>query len=102
MYPAIFMTADISWDPTIFDNHHEQVIKEEFITSENSDVFINSDTREIDLYATNWQSLDVDLGDLYAYDDPNLYSCIRYAHLHAKDTCPQSNVKFIQAPQDST
>ena len=70
---------------SIFDNNHEQVIKEEFVISENSDVFIDSDTREIDLYATNWQSLDVDLGDLYAYDDPNLYSCIRYAHLHAKD-----------------
>ena len=51
-YPAIFMTADISWDPTIFDNNHEQVIKEEFVTSEKSDMFIDSDNREIDLYAT--------------------------------------------------
>ena len=57
------MTADISWDPTIFDNNHDQVIKEECVTFENSDMFIDSDDREIDLYATNWQSLDVDLGD---------------------------------------
>ena len=42
------MTANISWDPTIFDNHHEQVVQEEFVTSENSDVLIDSDTREID------------------------------------------------------
>ena len=39
----------------------------------------------IELYATNWQGLDVDLGDFYAYDDPNLYSYIWYAHLHAKN-----------------
>ena len=47
------MTADISWDPTIFDTNHEQVIKKEFVTSENSDLFIDSDNRDIDLYATN-------------------------------------------------
>ena len=48
-------------------------------------MFIDSDNREINLHATQWQDLDVNLGDFYAYDDPNLYSCIRYAHLHAKD-----------------
>ena len=53
MYPAIFMTADISWDPIIFDNNHEQIIKKEFVTSENYDMFIDSDNKEIDLYATN-------------------------------------------------
>ena len=92
------MTADISWDPTIFDNHHEQVIKEEFVTSENSDVFIDSNTREIDLYATNWQSSDVDLGDFYAYDDPNLYGCIRYAHLHAKDKLARGPILNLFKP----
>ena len=27
----------------------------------------------------------MDLGDLYAYDNPNLYSCIMYAYLHVKN-----------------
>ena len=49
--------------PTIFDNNNEQVVQEEFVTSENSDMFIDSNNREIDLYATQWQDSDMDLGD---------------------------------------
>ena len=85
IYPAIFMTADMEWDPTIFDNTHEPIIKEQFVNQEDSDIFIDHGSQNLDIHATEWQSQDVDLGDMYVYDDPNLYNCIRYAHLHAKD-----------------
>ena len=61
-------------------------------------MFIDSDHREIDLYTTNWQSSEVDLGDLYAYNDPNLYSCIQYAHLHAKDKLAHSPILNLFKP----
>ena len=81
--PAVFMTADTEWDPSIYDNYHDICQQEDLEEDSESDTFQSHKSQEIRIFETCWDYNELDLGDFYQYDDPNIYSCIRYAHLHA-------------------
>ena len=40
----------------------------------------------------------LDIGDIFSYDDLNIHSCIRYAHLNAKDTLARSSMLDLFKP----
>ena len=83
--PAVFMTADTEWDPSIYDNYHDICQQDDLEEGSENEIFQSTNSQEIGIFETCWENSKLDLGDFYQYDDPNIYSCIRYAHLCAQD-----------------
>ena len=75
-------------DPSIYDNYHDICQQEDMEEDSESDTFQSTKSQEIGFFESCWDFNEIDLGDFYQYDDHNIFSCIRYAHLHAQD---QSN-----------
>ena len=98
-YPHVYMTSDCEWDPTVFDNSHDDSIYDSinFQNSQNNQE--DNQNSHYDLFSSAWEYNDIDLGDFYQYDDPNIYICIRDAHLVAKGTLSSSLILNLYQPQ---
>ena len=68
--PAIFMTADSEWDPSIYDNYHDICQQNDLPEDSESDTFQSLKSQEIGIFETYWEYNELDLGDFYQYDDP--------------------------------
>ena len=92
------MTSDCEWDPTIFDNSHDDSIYDSINFQNNQNSQEDNQNSQYDLFSSAWEYNDIDLGDFYQYDNPNIYSCIRYAHLHTKDTLSSNPILDLYCP----
>ena len=50
--PAIFMTADSEWDPSIYDNYHDICQKEDLEEDSENDIFQSLKSQEIGIFET--------------------------------------------------
>ena len=96
--PAIIFTSDVDWDPTIYDSCPDELVTEEFEIGLYSDNFTSKVNCKISIFESAWDYETFDLGDFYQFDDPNLHSCIRYAHLHAQDKLSQGPMVNMYKP----
>ena len=48
--PAVFMTADTEWDPSIYDNYHDICQQEDLEEDSESDTFQSTKSQEIGIF----------------------------------------------------
>ena len=53
-YPAIFMTADNDWNPSIYDNYYDLLVQEASETSSETNTFQSTNSQEISIFETSW------------------------------------------------
>ena len=63
--PAVFMTADTEWDPSIYDNYHDISYQDSLEESSENEIFTSTKSQEIGIFETCWDYSDIDLGDFY-------------------------------------
>ena len=61
--PAVFMTADTEWDPSIYDNYHDICHQEGLEEYSENEIFKSTKSQEIGIFETCWDYSDIDLGD---------------------------------------
>ena len=71
--PAVLMTADTGWDPSIYDNYHDICQQEELEEDSESDTFQSIKSQETGIFETCWEYNELNLGDFYQYNDPNIF-----------------------------
>ena len=97
-FPAVFMTADNEWNPSIYDNYHDLLVQEASEISTETDTFQSRNSQDIAIFETSWEYNDFDLGNSYQYNDSNIHSCIRYAHLKAQDKASRRSMIDLYKP----
>ena len=68
--PAVLITSDTEWDPSIYDNYHDISHKDSLETESENDLFTSTKSQEIGIFETCWDYSNINLGDFYQYDDP--------------------------------
>ena len=97
-YPHVYMASDCEQDPTIFNNSHDDSIYNSINFENSQNNQDNNQNSHYDLFSSAWEYNNIDLGAFYQYDDPNIYSYIRYAHLVAKDTLSSNPILNLYKP----
>ena len=84
------MTSDCEWDPSLYDNEYDDIFHDAHA--------ISGDYPQYEIHLSDFQGPELDfnnpgtldISNIFHYDDLNIHSCIRYAHLNAKDTLARS------------